>query len=337
VSHAAACPPDLEEGGFYSLKCIPCLAKGALTQCGFANATHEQTAICLRDFMTTLSEVAWDQGPSTVSVSSSLRARVAQVTGVPDAYAALKEMSSRLVEPIANDLWHHLTVTRGLSGLELLHACCRVAATGNLIDFGAFDPAEMMADLPRVMFAAAEDPLRHSAFPQLCEELAGATEIVIFLDNVGEHLFDLLLLKAVRLAFPAIGRFRIVVKRAPLLNDVTRADAEATRFKERLQEFCAAEPARPLPAGAVEVPQVEYVELSHGEPHQGGVWPRAHLEPTLSLTSPAPGKVVISKGQGNAEALLRAGRGIFFLLMSKCPVFANVLGVEFKERVLVRR
>ena len=43
--------------------------------------------------------------------------------------------------------------------------------------------------------------------------------------------------------------------------------------------------------------------------------------------------VVISKGQGNYEALSDCGRTVFFLLRAKCPVIAESLGVSLHDVV----
>ena len=44
--------------------------------------------------------------------------------------------------------------------------------------------------------------------------------------------------------------------------------------------------------------------------------------------------MVISKGQGNFEALSAAKRQIFFLFMAKCPVIAKDIGCKLGEVIL---
>ncbi len=44
--------------------------------------------------------------------------------------------------------------------------------------------------------------------------------------------------------------------------------------------------------------------------------------------------IVISKGQGNFEALSGAQHRMYFLLKAKCPKLANALGVDVGDYVL---
>ena len=44
--------------------------------------------------------------------------------------------------------------------------------------------------------------------------------------------------------------------------------------------------------------------------------------------------MIISKGQGNYEALSSEERPIFFLLKAKCPIIARDLGIESGDIIL---
>jgi uncharacterized protein with ATP-grasp and redox domains len=47
--------------------------------------------------------------------------------------------------------------------------------------------------------------------------------------------------------------------------------------------------------------------------------------------------MVISKGQGNFESLSDSDREVFFLLMVKCPLVGEDIGVEMGKLVLKRK
>ena len=47
--------------------------------------------------------------------------------------------------------------------------------------------------------------------------------------------------------------------------------------------------------------------------------------------------MVISKGQGNFEALSDGKKKIFFLFMAKCPVVARHVGSEVGDIILLSR
>lgn len=93
-------------------------------------------------------------------------------------------------------------------------------------------------------------------------------------------------------------RTRFVVKKEPILNDATAEDA--------------------IKAGIGSIRNIEIVEIETGE-----------NEALLD------GSMVISKGQGNYEALSER-KGIYFMLMAKCPLIAEDLGVDVGSAVFRR-
>ena len=44
--------------------------------------------------------------------------------------------------------------------------------------------------------------------------------------------------------------------------------------------------------------------------------------------------MVISKGQGNFEALSEPGRSVFYLFMAKCPIVAKEVGCDIGDIIL---
>jgi len=93
-------------------------------------------------------------------------------------------------------------------------------------------------------------------------------------------------------------RTRFVVKKEPILNDATAEDAAEAGISSMVAEI---------------------VEVETGE--------------NESLLE--EGALVISKGQGNYEALSER-KGIYFMLMAKCPLIAEDLGVDVGSAVFRR-
>jgi len=120
-------------------------------------------------------------------------------------------------------------------------------------------------------------------------------------DNVGETVFDRVFIEEIT------APVTYVVRDRPVLNDVTAQDA--------------------LDSGLEGLARI----VSSGSASPGAVLPECSNE-FLDLFDKAD--VVISKGQGNYEALSDAPRPIFFLLRAKCPVVARDLGVEVGSLVL---
>jgi hypothetical protein len=94
-------------------------------------------------------------------------------------------------------------------------------------------------------------------------------------------------------------RVRFVVKKEPILNDATAEDAAE--------------------AGIGSIKGIEIAEVETGE--------------NESLLE--EGALVMSKGQGNYEALSEQ-KGIYFMLMAKCPLIAEDLGVDVGSAVFRR-
>jgi hypothetical protein len=94
-------------------------------------------------------------------------------------------------------------------------------------------------------------------------------------------------------------RVRFVVKKEPILNDATAEDAVKADIRS--------------------IKDIEIAEIETGENE-------SFLE---------KGTLVISKGQGNYEALSER-RGIYFMLMAKCPLIAEDLGVDVGSAVFRR-
>jgi len=94
-------------------------------------------------------------------------------------------------------------------------------------------------------------------------------------------------------------RVRFVVKKEPILNDATAEDAVKADIRS--------------------IKDIEIAEIETGENE-------SFLE---------KGTLVISKGQGNYEALSER-RGIYFMLMAKCPLIAEDLGVDMGSAVFRR-
>jgi uncharacterized protein with ATP-grasp and redox domains len=98
------------------------------------------------------------------------------------------------------------------------------------------------------------------------------------------------------------------IKGAPIINDAMIDDAEYV--------------------GIDKLPGVEFVKVGIGLPGSGIERSSKEFHDILDSVD-----LVISKGQGNYEALSEYS-GIFFLLMAKCPVIASDLNVKIGDIIL---
>jgi len=175
----------------------------------------------------------------------------------------------------------------------------RIAIAGNVIDFGpdrAFD-VEREIENTLQMDAAIWD------YPGFEESLSKSSEILYIGDNAGECVFDRILIE--ELKRPVI----YVVRDTPVINDATHEDA--------------------VQAGIDKVATI----MSSGTDAPGTILNTCSKEFRNIYER---SQFIISKGQGNYEALSTERCPICFLLKAKCQVIANDMGVQEGDIVLKR-
>ena len=182
------------------------------------------------------------------------------------------------------------------SGDRLLTAI-RIAIAGNVIDFGpnrAFDIEKEIDETLENDFAVCD-------YGRFKDRLDEASEILYIADNAGECVFDKILIEEMKK--PTI----YAVRNTPVINDATYDDA--------------------VQAGIDKVATI----LSSGADGPGAVLETCSSEFKNVYKN---SKFIISKGQGNYEALSNEKHPIFFLLKVKCYVIANDIGVGEGDIVL---
>ncbi len=175
----------------------------------------------------------------------------------------------------------------------------RLAIAGNIMDYGAADHFDIDSVIIKVLHA--DFAIDYSCL--LKEKIEEANNILYLGDNAGEIVFDRLFIKS-----NMSDKVTYVVKAGPVLNDVTLRDADEV---EMWQNAVVITNGYDAPSTVLEKCSPEFIEHYN----------KADL--------------IISKGQGNLEGLINEkDPRIFFLLMVKCDVIAELLGVE-KESFVV--
>lgn len=171
-----------------------------------------------------------------------------------------------------------------------LHTALKMAVAGNIIDYGVggvFDLEGTVEDVLARDFAVD----RCAAFAR---DLESAGNLMYLADNAGEIVFDRVLIEELDGA-----DVTVVVKGGPILNDATEDD---------------------LKAAGIRGVTVDY--MGNGSPGSG---PDRNDPGFIEKLKAAD--LVLSKGQGNYEALNGEGY-IYFLLMAKCGLVARDLSVS---------
>lgn len=175
----------------------------------------------------------------------------------------------------------------------------KLAIAGNIIDFAANDSFNLQETIDKALTSdfAIDNSL------QLKMAVESADSVLYLGDNAGEIVFDKLFIETMN--HPDLT---YVVRGAPVINDATMEDAEYTGM-----------------GSAARVISNEY-DAPSTIVHKSGKVFQQYFEKT---------DLIISKGQGNLEGLLPLNdKRIFFLLMVKCDVIAELLHVE-KDSLVV--
>ncbi|MDD3961546.1 MAG: DUF89 family protein [Bacteroidia bacterium] len=223
-----------------------------------------------------------------------LQKKLKTISGIEDFYLREKCDSNNLALSIA-DYWKEAVK----STKNPFAMAVRLAIAGNIMDYGAANTFNLRKTIEKVMHAK----LGIDCSNALADRVQSARKILYLGDNAGEIVFDKLLIATMQ--HPDLT---FVTRGGPTLNDVTLKDAHEVRMQDVAQVI----------SSGLDAPTTLLSQSSQSF--------RDHFQAA---------DLIISKGQGNLEGLidLKDPR-IYFLLMAKCRVMAERLGVEVNDFVI---
>jgi uncharacterized protein with ATP-grasp and redox domains len=220
-------------------------------------------------------------------IAKVLYQSISEITGEKDPVALAKAHATEQALKIDTSFIH--TIPDAL----------KMAVIGNVIDFGSqeqFDLDEMIQYHLHKAFA-----IDHTL--DFIEELKHAKEMVLIGDNVGEHIFDKLLIETIKKHHDITVHY--FVRGKPIINDVTLKEGQ-------LLKNCAH-----IVDTGVKTPGFDLEEAN-----------------SLSKEIFDRADIVLSKGMGNFESLYHvAKRPVYFLFVVKCSVVAEEIGQNAKELI----
>lgn len=274
------------------LECIPCFFKQGLTAARIAGLGPDEQKKILNEIARIIPDIPLEASPPEIALE--IYKVIRESSGVKDPFKHVKN------EYISYSLTLYPKLKKIVEdSKDPLLSAIRVAIAGNIIDFGVgndFDVEETLKETMEVRFAILDyEPFKKS--------LNDAKTILYIGDNAGETVFDRVLIEEME------GDVVYVVREEPIINDVTKEDAERS--------------------GIGEVARI----ISSGSPAPGTILSLCNKQFLRFLNKAG---LVISKGQGNYETLSEVEREIYFLIKAKCPVIAQDIGVKEQAIVLKR-
>ncbi len=268
-----------------SLDCIPCLARHGLSAVRLATDDEQMHQTVLRQVMAALSQI--DMSAPPPAMAQQIHKLIRDAAGVPDPYRAVKRQYNQLALDLAVDLAERIAASP-----DPLILALRLALAGNAIDFGAYvDLRE--SDLHQALDQALTVPFESQA-ATFRTALQGVQDVLYLADNAGEIVFDRLLIEQL-----PCERVTVAVRGAPVINDVTREDAEMVGLTGR------------------------YEVIDNGSDVPGTILSDCSADFRRRFEEAS---LIIAKGQGNYETLSDTPGNILFLFMAKCAVLTRELG-----------
>ncbi len=266
------------------LDCIPCLVRQAQEAVVSATPEIALREQALREAVDTLAGMDWHLSPP--ALAQHMHRRIRDVVHNSDPYAAVKHRLNQRAKELY-PVWHK----RFREKFSPQEAAVRLAIVGNLLDVGA--KTQLTDDAVLVALEEALTAPLVGSMNLLFQAIGQSRHLLYLADNAGEIVFDRDLL-----ALLPLGKFTVVVRGAPVLNDALMEDAEGAG----LADFC------------------ELVD--NGSDAPGTVLEDCSLDFQKRFEA---ADLIIAKGQGNYETLAGANKHIFFLLKVKCPIVAEAL------------
>lgn len=280
-------------------ECAACYIRQAREALDLATSDESLKMEIMEDIIQTLGE-NFRNGAVTNQMGTAMHRNIKKKTGNRDPYQDQREKCNQIAQQFLP------LIVKLLEDDNSLKNYLKAAITGNIIDFGALGLETDIKDL--ILKNMQKDlAIDHSA--QLEKELKKAQNVLYLADNIGEIVFDKLLIEKIK---EYQVKVIMALKEEPILNDACIPDA----LKIGLDAV----------AGLISIGTdsigIIYSEIS---PQFREIFQNADL--------------VIAKGLGNYEGLDEMDLGekpVFCLLNAKCKPVAREIGVKTGDSVVMR-
>jgi len=281
------------------LECIPCFLKQAIEMAKLVTEDETRHKKIIDDVARVIPD--FSLGCTPPEMARMIHKVMEKQMGEKDFYKQIKERSNHM----ALELYPKLKEKVHNSKERLLTAV-EIAIAGNVIDYAAKNTLNIEEEIEKLFRADFSDigktVFDYNAFKG---ELNRSKQILYLADNAGEVVFDRVLIEEI----PKEKEVIYAVREKPVINDALIEDALICGIDKR---------ARVISSG-VDAPGTVLKYCS-----------KAFVQLFKDVD------MVISKGQGNYEALNDEKREIFFLFRAKCPVIAKHADVDVGDVVLMR-
>ena len=270
-----------------TLDCLPCFLKQALQTGRLVTDDKSLQRKILNHVAQLLPQLNFNLSPPENSVL--MYDIITQLSGCTDPFSTIKKNSNALGKSLEPPILKEIH-----SADDPLYTAFLYSVAGNIIDYGA----NHEFDVEKVLERCQKQHFTLNNYKQFKEELKEASSLLYLGDNSGEIVFDTLVIKQLQQQFPHLD-ITFVVRQRAIINDALMDDAQ----------FCG-------------LPELCTV-IDNGTGCPGTPLTHCSEEFTHFFNK---ADIIISKGQGNFETLSEQ-KGVYFLLICKCPVIIDHLHI----------
>ena len=280
-------------------KCLPCIVNQAIKVANLTGvATKEEL---LREIFSYLSRMDFEA--TTPEIIGEIFVMIKRHTNNPDPYKETRDYYNSLFMELLPQFDEKIEQADDAFDLAM-----RYAIVGNIIDFNPIHNT-LLEDIYDCFERMEQFELAIDDSELLKEDIRNAATLLYLGDNCGEICMDKLFLKTIKRLNPNI-RLLFGVRGMPVVNDSIAEDAYQVGIEE-------------------------YAEIiDNGDGSLGTVLRRTSPEFQDTFRQ---AEVIIAKGQANYECLSEEAMNIYFLLMTKCDVIANDIGVDEKKMICMKK
>lgn len=276
-------------------ECVPCLLKRVIFEADQSTKDKKLKTEVIKKACKLLAEL-YDPNTCSASIATKVHRLVYDTLGDKDPYKHLKDISNKIAQslvPKAEEL-----IKNSKDPLKTSMICSII---GNLMDYGIEGASNKPELLLEIFDKSVKEGLGYDNYDELRKLLSKSKNVLLFTDNCGEIVFDKILCKELKKAFPNI-HLTLVVKGVDILSDATMKDAISLGFDEVVDEI--------LDTGSFAV-GVDFNKIPK------------ELKKALDDSD-----LIICKGMANYEAFSETNyKPIAYLMRTKCTAISNSAGL----------
>jgi hypothetical protein len=283
------------------MDCLPCLLNQTVRLARVHLETEEEQRSLLRKILLELA--ATEDHASAPYVAQKIQRALKDALHNPDPYREEKLFYNQEMLKIEGEFSKLIRLA-----LDPLETALKLAAAGNIIDFGpSYDLSREKVLM--ILLETLEKDFPTTTFDSLKFDLKAAKRILYLGDNAGEIVFDKMFIRTIKEHYPDL-KFYFATRGEAVLNDVTEEDAYFVGMDAYAQI------------------------INNGTDIPGTVLEQCSNSFKLVFNE---ADVIIAKGQGNFESLYGIGRdNLYYIFLCKCNLFMERCGAMQNDILLMR-